>query len=139
VADVGDEARLHVRGAAQRLGLLLQLGVEGHHAAVGLLQLAVEPLHLGLARMELLQRPQQLLVLPLQLVRGAGAPLPLQLVPELRPPPPRAGWGRRWTISNSSQPSPSGRSSTRSINRCAGASAGPGRSVSGVCPRRGRR
>ena len=43
VAHVGQEARLQLVGAAQVVGLLVELGVQRDHAAVGVLQLAVEP------------------------------------------------------------------------------------------------
>ena len=43
-----EEARLHLAGAAQFLGLLLQLGVQRHHPAVGVFQLAVQAVGLGL-------------------------------------------------------------------------------------------
>ena len=65
VAHVGEEARLHLGGAAQVVGLLVQLGVERHHAAVGVLQLAVELGQLLLRGASSSSRAvQQLLVLP---------------------------------------------------------------------------
>ena len=53
VAHVGQEARLHLVGAAQVGRLLVELGVERDDAAVGVLQLAVEPLELVLALAQL--------------------------------------------------------------------------------------
>jgi len=49
VAHVGEEAALGLVGAAQEVGALLELGVQRHHAAVGVLQLAVDVQHLVLA------------------------------------------------------------------------------------------
>ena len=63
VAHVGEEARLHLRGPAEVVGLLVQLGVEGHDAAVGVVQLVVELGQLLLALRQLFQGLQQFLVL----------------------------------------------------------------------------
>ena len=79
VAHVREEARLRLVGAAEALGLLVQLGVERDHAAVGVFQLAVQPGQLLLPALQLLEGPQQLLVLPLDLVERALAPLAREL------------------------------------------------------------
>ena len=78
MAHVGEESGLHLVGATQVVGLLVQLRVERHHAAVGVLQLAVEPAQLLLAGTQLFQRPQQLLVLLLDLLDGRARTLPGQ-------------------------------------------------------------
>ena len=77
VAHVRQEARLHLVGAPQVVGLLVELGVERDHAAVGVLELAVERARARpAAARSSLERAQQLLVLLLQLLdrrRGAAA------------------------------------------------------------------
>ena len=57
VADVGQEPGLELRGAGQVGRLLVQLGVERQHAAVGLRQLLVQPLDLHLPLAHLLAGP----------------------------------------------------------------------------------
>ena len=63
VAHVRQKARLELVGAPQRIRLLVELGVERDHAAVGVLELGVEARQLLLALAELLERADQLLVL----------------------------------------------------------------------------
>ncbi len=48
--DVGEKFRLQLRSPAQIIGALIQLGIEGHHAAVGVFQLAIQQLQLFLPR-----------------------------------------------------------------------------------------
>ena len=79
VAHVGQEARLALVGVAQAIGAVVELGVEGHDAAVGAVELAVEAEQLVLARADLAERLQQLLVLARDLVVGARARAPRQL------------------------------------------------------------
>ena len=78
VAHVREEARLHLVRAPQVLGLLVELGVQRDHAAVGVLELAVQPRQLVLPLPQLVERAQQLLVLLLHSSRatsdGACAP-----------------------------------------------------------------
>ncbi len=71
VTHVGEEARLHLVRATQRVRLLVQLRVEGQDPAVGILQLRVEPGQVLLALAQLLQRAQELLVLLPHLLEGA--------------------------------------------------------------------
>ena len=72
---VGEKARLELVGSSQVIRLLVELGVQRDHAAVGVLQLAVERAQLLLPPAQLVERAQQLLVLSLDLVeRIAAAP-----------------------------------------------------------------
>ena len=114
VADVGPEPVLGFRGRAQPLGLLVQLrvqrhhaavgllqlvrqlAVQGHHAAVGLLQLGVEQEQLVLLLPEVVQRADQVLILPPQLVQGGLRVHRGQLLadqPRVRPHAGRAALG----------------------------------------------
>ena len=71
VGHVREEARLQLVGAAQVVRLLVELGVEGHHAAVGVLELAVQVRELLLLALQIVERPQQRLVLLLDLLHQA--------------------------------------------------------------------
>jgi hypothetical protein len=71
VAQIRDEAGLDVVRAAQVLGLLVELGVEREHAAVGVLELAIERGELVAALRELFQRTDELLILLLHLKSGS--------------------------------------------------------------------
>ena len=68
VAHVRQEARLHLVGAPQVVGLLVELGIQRDDAAIRVLELAVEADQLVLALAQLVQRAQQLLVLLLHLL-----------------------------------------------------------------------
>ena len=75
------------------VGLLVQLGVEGHDAAVGVLELGVQADEILLARAQLLERADELLVLPLDLLQRVLRPLPGQVGGD--PREPRRGDDRR--------------------------------------------
>ena len=60
------------------VGLLVQLGIEGHHTPVGVLELAVESSQILFAGAQLLERAQQLLVLELNFFHGSPRALPGQ-------------------------------------------------------------
>ena len=81
MAHVRQEARLQVGDPPQGLRVLVELGVEGDHAAIGLLQLAgVQLGELGLAVAQLLEGAEQLLVLLLEARRaGPAGPVLRQL------------------------------------------------------------
>ena len=83
VAHVRQEARLELVGAPEVIGLLVQLGVEGDHAAVGVFELAVEVLELLLPPAELIEGLEQLLVLPLHLLQRLARHLPREASPRL--------------------------------------------------------
>jgi hypothetical protein len=96
VADVGQEPALGLVGRGELLGLVVELGVERHHAAVGLLQLfgelvvkrhdaAVGLFQLGVEagqfvtlRAHLVESGDELLILRVQLVDGAAGDVPAQ-------------------------------------------------------------
>ena len=68
VAHLGEEAGLEIGKTLEGLGAFVELGVEGHHASVGLVELAA--VHLGdlrLAVAQFLKGVEQLLVLLLEL------------------------------------------------------------------------
>ncbi len=71
VRHVGQEPRFEVVGAPQVIGLLVQLGVERDHAAVGVLQLAIEVRELLVLPLQFVERAEQRLVLLLNLVEQA--------------------------------------------------------------------
>jgi hypothetical protein len=68
VAHVREELGLHLVGAAEVVGALVELRVQRDHAAVRVFELAVERDELLLPLGQLLERAQQLLVLRLDLV-----------------------------------------------------------------------
>jgi hypothetical protein len=68
VSHAGQKARLRFVCAAQRVGFLIELGIERHDTSVGIFQLPVEPQQLLLSLAHLLDRTQQLLVLLLYLL-----------------------------------------------------------------------
>jgi hypothetical protein len=70
VAHVREEAGLHLVGAAEVAGLLVELRVEGEDAAVRVLQLLVEAHELVLSALELVEGPQELLVVLPHLLEG---------------------------------------------------------------------
>jgi hypothetical protein len=72
VAGVRQEARLHLVGLAQALGLVLDLGIQRDDAAVGVFQLARQVQQVFLALAQLGQRGHQLLVLLVHLEVAVG-------------------------------------------------------------------
>ena len=96
VTHVGEKAAFQVIDAPQMLGLLIQLGVERHHATVGVLQLAIEPEEVVLPGAQGLERLEQLLVLLLDFHQRVLWPLLGQRLDELvqaRSGPQRGGAG----------------------------------------------
>ena len=80
MAHVREEAGLQIGDALESLGVVVELGVEGHDAAVGLLKLAGVHLgDLGLAIAQLLKGAEQLLVLLLELFEKSLGGVPRQL------------------------------------------------------------
>jgi hypothetical protein len=86
VRHVRQEARLHLPGSLQIIGPLVQLGQQGHHAAVGVLQLLVELGQLLALGADLVERAQELLVLHQQLLDLVARRLPRQLGPQVGDP-----------------------------------------------------
>ena len=71
MAHVGKEFRLHLVRAPQVIGFLVELGVQGHHAAVRIFQLPVELDELVLFLAQFRECADQLAVLLLQFLIGA--------------------------------------------------------------------
>ena len=88
MAHVRQKARLHLVGAAQVIGLFVELCVQRDHAAIGVFQLAIQPHQLVLALAQLRESLHQLLVLLLhfaqRIVRGQGGKLRRELGQPLR-------------------------------------------------------
>ena len=83
VTHVGEKPALEFVGAPQMLGLLIEFGVERHHATVGVLELAIEPEEVVLPDAQRLQDVEQLLVLLLHLGQRVMGPLLHQGIHEL--------------------------------------------------------
>ena len=83
VTHVGEKPALELVGAPQMLGLLIEFGVERHHATVGVLELAIEPEEVVLPDAQRLQGVEQLLVLLLHLGQRVMGPLLHQGIHEL--------------------------------------------------------
>ena len=75
MAHVGEKLRLEIVGAAKVVGLFIELGVESHHAAIGIFQLAVDTREFLLPGADFLQCPEQFLVLKLELLYRILRPL----------------------------------------------------------------
>ncbi len=72
VTHVGEEAGLHLVCAAQVVGLIVELGVEGNYAAVGIFEFAIETHQFVLPGGKLFQNADQFAVLLLHLAERPG-------------------------------------------------------------------
>ena len=72
VGHVREESRLELVGAPEVIRLLVELGIERHHAAIGVFELAVQVHELLLLSLQVIERAQQGLVLMLDLLDQAG-------------------------------------------------------------------
>ncbi len=72
VTHVGEEAGLHLIGAAQVVGLIVEFGIEGDDAAVGIFEFAVEAHEFVLPAGKFFENAEQLPVLLLHLAERPG-------------------------------------------------------------------